>query len=175
MSTLARAQLGAYFSVHTLRPLVVSLLHTARSPESSKLVSGVDITDLIRRFRAMKPAGGSMAKVTLTRMDVVALLKLRRDIDSQLSARRQQLEKQLSRLGPGQRLRGPASSLKGRKAPIKYRDKSGNVWAGRGAQPRWLTAAIKSGAKRDDFLVDRSARKAPKKKTRKVKRRRSKR
>jgi H-NS histone C-terminal domain len=45
----------------------------------------------------------------------------------------------------------------------------------RGAQPRWLTAAIKSGAKRDDFLVDRSARKAPKKKTRKVKRRRSKR
>jgi hypothetical protein len=63
------------------------LLHTARSPESSKLVSGVDITDLIRRFRAMKPAGGSMAKVTLTRMDVVALLKLRRDIDSCPSSR----------------------------------------------------------------------------------------
>jgi DNA-binding protein H-NS len=116
-----------------------------------------------------------MAKAILTRMDVNALLKLRADIDSQLTARRQQLEKQLSRLGPGQGRRGGVSSLKGRKAPIKYRDKSGNVWAGRGAQPRWLTAAIKAGAKRDDFLVDKSARKAEKKKARKVKRRRSKR
>jgi hypothetical protein len=42
-------------------------------------------------------------------------------------------------------------------------DKSGNSWAGRGAQPRWLTAAIKAGATRDDFLVDKSARKVRKK------------
>jgi DNA-binding protein H-NS len=116
-----------------------------------------------------------MAKVNLARMDVAALLKLRRDIDKQLSARRQQLEEQLSHLGPGQGRKGQVSSLKGRKVPIKYRDKAGNVWAGRGAQPGWLTAAIKAGAKRDDFLVDKSARKAAKKKTRKVKRRRSKR
>jgi DNA-binding protein H-NS len=121
-----------------------------------------------------------MAMVNLTRMDVAALLKLRGEIDRQLSTRRQQLEKQLSHLGvrqggPGQGRRGRVSSLKGRKAPIKYRDKSGNVWAGRGAQPKWLTAAIKAGAKRDDFLVDKSARKAAKKKTRKIKRRRSKR
>ncbi len=46
---------------------------------------------------------------------------------------------------------------------IKYRDKSGNAWAGRGAQPRWLTAAIKAGAKRDDFLVEKSAGKRAKK------------
>jgi DNA-binding protein H-NS len=116
-----------------------------------------------------------MPRISVSRLDIEALLKLQGDIDSQLTARRQQLEKQLSRLGPGQRRRGPVSSLKGRKAPIKYRDKSGNVWAGRGAQPKWLTAAIKAGAKRDDFLVDKSARKAPKKKSRKVKRRRSKR
>jgi DNA-binding protein H-NS len=120
-----------------------------------------------------------MAKVSLTRMDVAALLKLRGDIDNQLKARRQQLEEQLSHLGrqggPGQGRKGQVSSLKGRKVPIKYRDKSGNVWAGRGAQPGWLTAAIKAGAKRDDFLVDKSVRKAEKKKTRKIKRRRSKR
>jgi DNA-binding protein H-NS len=47
--------------------------------------------------------------------------------------------------------------MRGRKVVIKYRDKTGNTWAGRGAQPRWLTAAIKAGAKRDDFLVDKSA------------------
>jgi DNA-binding protein H-NS len=53
--------------------------------------------------------------------------------------------------------------------PIKYRDKAGNTWAGRGAQPRWLTAAIKAGAKRDDFLVDKSAAKKTRKKTRRKK------
>jgi DNA-binding protein H-NS len=116
-----------------------------------------------------------MPRIELSRLDIEALLKLRGDVDSQLRTRRQQLEKQLSSLGSGQGRRGRVSSLKGRKAPIKYRDKSGNVWAGRGAQPRWLTAAIKAGAKRDDFLVDKAARKAAKKKTRKVKRRRSKR
>jgi DNA-binding protein H-NS len=116
-----------------------------------------------------------MPRISVSGLDIEALLKLQGDIDSQLSARRQQLEKQLSRLGPGQRRTGRVSSLRGRKAPIKYRDKSGNVWAGRGAQPRWLSAAIKSGAKRDDFLVDKSALKVPKKKTRKVKRRRPKR
>jgi hypothetical protein len=69
-----------------------------------------------------------MAKVNLTRMDVAALLKLRGDIDNQLGARRQQLEEQLSHLGvrqggPGQGRKGQVSSLKGRKVPIKYRDK----------------------------------------------------
>ena len=47
--------------------------------------------------------------------------------------------------------------MKGRKVAVKYRDRSSNTWTGRGAQPRWMTAAIKAGAKRDDFLVDRRA------------------
>ena len=64
-------------------------------------------------------------------------------------------------LGKGRR-RG-TSPMRGRKVAIKYRDKAGNTWAGRGAQPRWLTAAIKAGAKRDDFLVDKSAGKTAKK------------
>jgi DNA-binding protein H-NS len=47
--------------------------------------------------------------------------------------------------------------------PSKYRDQVSKAWAGRGAQPRWLTAAIKAGAKPDDFLVDKSAGKRAKK------------
>jgi H-NS histone family len=31
--------------------------------------------------------------------------------------------------------------MKGRKVPVKYRDKAGNTWAGRGAQPVWLREA----------------------------------
>jgi hypothetical protein len=71
------------------------------------------------------------------------------------------LKTQLSRLtdgdwGPSGRATGRrGSGLKGRKAPIKYQDKLGNHWSGRGAQPRWMTAAIKAGAHRDDFLIDR--------------------
>lgn len=37
---------------------------------------------------------------------------------------------------------------------VKYRDKDGNTWTGRGRQPRWLVAALKTrGVKLDDFLI----------------------
>ena len=37
---------------------------------------------------------------------------------------------------------------------VKYRDKSGNTWTGRGRMPRWLTAATKGGkAKKEDYLI----------------------
>jgi DNA-binding protein H-NS len=40
------------------------------------------------------------------------------------------------------------------KVAVKYRDKAGNTWTGRGRMPRWLTAATKGGkAKKEDFLV----------------------
>ena len=107
----------------------------------------------------------------LSLLSVEALFKLRDDVAAALSQRAEALKKELRLLGEDYaevgriaiygRKRG--SSLKGRKAPIKYRDKSGNTWAGRGAQPRWLTAAIKGGAKRDDFLVNKTARKVRKK------------
>ena len=47
--------------------------------------------------------------------------------------------------------RGKTSA--GRKVAIKYRDGSGNTWTGRGSKPRWLTAALKGGAKIEDFAV----------------------
>ena len=62
--------------------------------------------------------------------------------------------------------RGRPTSLKGRKVAVKYRDGSGNAWAGRGAQPVWLREKLKAGAKLEDFAVHKSvaARKvAPKK------------
>jgi DNA-binding protein H-NS len=37
--------------------------------------------------------------------------------------------------------------------PVKYRDDSGNIWVGRGPRPAWLSAAIKSGKKLEDFAV----------------------
>jgi DNA-binding protein H-NS len=116
-----------------------------------------------------------MAKQNLASMSIEALLKLRDDIGDALSRKADDLRSQLSRLGGGpvgKVRQGRASALKGRKAPIKYRDRSGNVWSGRGAQPRWMTAAIKTGARREDFLVDKSAKRTGqvRKKRRKAKR-----
>jgi DNA-binding protein H-NS len=100
-----------------------------------------------------------MPKVNLVKMTVDALLELRDEIGNVLSRKGRELTDQLSRLGVelGNAKRGRRSSLKGRKAPIKYRDKSGNTWAGRGAQPIWLREKVKAGAKLDDFAVHRSA------------------
>ena len=52
----------------------------------------------------------------------------------------------------------PASKLKSTdkrlKVKAKYRNKkTGDTWAGRGKQPRWMTAELKAGKKREDFLV----------------------
>ena len=102
-----------------------------------------------------------MAKVNLSEMSVEALMDLRKRVDQMLFERRAELEKQLERMGRAIAVvgGGGGSVLKGRKVPPKYRGPSGETWAGRGAKPRWLVAAIKRGKKLDDFLIDKSARK----------------
>jgi DNA-binding protein H-NS len=105
-----------------------------------------------------------MAKINLSGMTVEALMDLRKRVDETLVKRRAELEKQLAALAGGRRVvRGGGSALKGRKVPPKYRSRSGETWAGRGARPRWLVDAIKGGRKLDDFLIDKSATKARRK------------
>ena len=108
-----------------------------------------------------------MVNVNLSGMSVEALMDLRKRVDEMLRERRAEIETQLERMdraiavaGGARVVRGP---LKGRKVPPKYRGPSGETWAGRGARPRWLVAAIKGGKKLDDFLIDKSARKGRKK------------
>ena len=107
-----------------------------------------------------------MPNVNLSRMTVEGLMDLRRRVDQMLHRRRAELEKQLERIavvGSARVVGGGGSALKGRKVPPKYRSRSGETWAGRGAKPKWLVAAIKGGKKLDDFLIDKSARKGRKK------------
>jgi DNA-binding protein H-NS len=101
-----------------------------------------------------------MAKVNLTGMNAEALLSLRTQIDRRLAELRTELEKDLAAItgqAKGKAIR--TGSLKGRKVPPKYRSRSGETWAGRGAKPHWLVAAIRGGKKLDDFLIDKSAQK----------------
>jgi len=106
-----------------------------------------------------------MAAVNIKGMDVDALLALRSQIEARLADKRHELEKQLSRLGGSAGARGGrGSSLKGRKVAPKYADpKSGQTWAGRGARPKWLAAALKGGQKLEEFLISKTGKRAAKK------------
>src|SRR4051812_11294454 len=97
-------------------------------------------------------------------MDFQSLMDLRDQVDEALSAFRSTLERQLEALGGsvavlgGKVARGiRRSAMKGRKVAPKYRGPSGEFWAGRGAKPRWMVAAIKEGGKLEDFLIDKAA------------------
>jgi len=107
-----------------------------------------------------------MANVNLSPMSVEALIDLRKRVDETLVKRRADIERQLARMDrasavvSGARVaRRGASSLKGKKVPPKYRSRSGETWAGRGAKPHWLVDAIKGGKKLDDLLIDKAAQK----------------
>jgi DNA-binding protein H-NS len=111
-----------------------------------------------------------MANVNLSGTTVEALMDLRERVDETLVKRRAELQNQLERMGRaiamvgGARVvRGGGSVLKGRKVSPKYQSPLGETWAGRGARPVWLVAAIKGGKKIDDFLIDKSARKGRRK------------
>src|SRR5262245_37925526 len=100
------------------------------------------------------------AKINLSELNVEELMDLRERVEGLLSERRAELQEQLERMDRANAVvssRGGqgASALRGRKVPPKYRSRSGETWAGRGAKPRWLVAAIKGGKKLDDFLIKR--------------------
>src|SRR5215475_14016010 len=104
----------------------------------------------------------------LATMSVDALLKLRNDIGTVLSRKADDLKNELQSIGAdyGDARRtaipGRKKSLAGRKIAPKYRGPGGETWAGRGAQPLWMTGAIKKGAKREDFLIEKPAKVASK-------------
>jgi DNA-binding protein H-NS len=110
-----------------------------------------------------------MPKPNLSRMSVEALMDLREQVEETLLKRRAEIEQQLQRIGTlagGTRVvRAGRSALKGRKVAPKYRGPSGETWAGRGAKPRWLVDAIKGGRTLDDFLIDKSAGKGKKRRS----------
>jgi DNA-binding protein H-NS len=98
----------------------------------------------------------------LASMSVEALLKMRDDIGKILSDKAGQLQSQLAALGLGNGGKRGGSKMKGRKVAPKYRNPQNRseTWAGRGAMPRWMAAAIKAGKKRESFLIDKSAAKS---------------
>jgi DNA-binding protein H-NS len=132
------------------------LIHVGSSP----VFQPVRISGLSRkcgkasRVRIMK-------RYDLNSMSVDELWALRVEISSVLESRitseKSKLEKRLRQL-QSNGLSGGNSERKRRPYPRvlpKYRnpDKPTETWAGRGKQPRWVTAQLKSGKKLDDFRI----------------------
>jgi len=97
----------------------------------------------------------------LASMSIEALISLRDKVVRALNDKTNQLRKQLQQLEAGgwssssgrQTTKGERRT--GGKIPPKYRDTDNraNTWAGRGAIPRWMAEKLRSGAKREDFLI----------------------
>src|SRR5262245_50271250 len=91
----------------------------------------------------------------LASMSIEALISLRDNVGRVLKERSEELRRQLQQAEIERPARKAAPGRRGGKIPPKYRDPDNpaNVWAGRGAIPRWMAEKIKSGAKREDFLI----------------------
>jgi DNA-binding protein H-NS len=91
----------------------------------------------------------------LASMSIEALISLRDNVGRALKERGEELRRQLQQVEIERPARKAASVRRGGKIPPKYRDPENpaNVWAGRGAIPRWMAEKIQSGAKREDFLI----------------------
>jgi DNA-binding protein H-NS len=119
--------------------------------------------------------------MALKTMPIAKLQDLKSNIEAAINAkvseRRRELETELAKLAQfggrgGKAIRSGRGGARGAVAP-KYRnpENPAETWAGRGLKPRWLSAAIKSGKKLEDFAIAGPAAKAakPGKKARRVK------
>jgi DNA-binding protein H-NS len=119
------------------------------------------------RLKLMKP-GAAMKPSDFESMSIDKLWTLREKIAAtlagKLAAEKTRLEKRLRQLeqGVGSNANGRNAGHARRPYPQvfpKYRNpkEPSETWAGRGKQPRWLTAQLRSGKKLDDFRIQPSS------------------
>ena len=136
-----------------------------KSPPEERILRlrfGVFLSDAKSPIRKFNHLDGERAAMALKTMSVAKLQALKSQVEAAISAkvteRRRELESELSKLAGfiGGR-KATKFGRTGRMGPVapKYRnpEKPAETWAGRGLKPRWLTAAIKSGKKLEDFAI----------------------
>jgi DNA-binding protein H-NS len=112
--------------------------------------------------------GHAMRRTDLETMDFDELWVLHEQLTKLLSEKitteKLQLERRLAQLSRVEQIRdvdGPLANRPRRKYPKvqpKYWNPSQPTqkWSGRGKQPRWLVAALSSGRKLEEFVIDSS-------------------
>jgi DNA-binding protein H-NS len=106
-----------------------------------------------------------MKKLNLESMSLDELWQLHEELNELLSVRlnaeKRDLEKRLAQLRrENEAVNAPAAPASRQRRPYpkvhpKYRNLKApyETWSGRGKQPKWLTAALRTGRKIDDFLI----------------------
>ena len=100
----------------------------------------------------------SMKRIELDHMDADDLWSLHVELSQTLQQRIQAEKLRLE-----ERLKQLEAPVSGRRpyplVPPKYRnpDQPSETWAGRGKQPRWLVAQLRSGKRIDDFRIQKAA------------------
>jgi len=100
-----------------------------------------------------------MRSANLTSMSIDELWELHQAVVAELAlkiaAERARLETKLHKLGAADSKAGTRRRRSYPKVFPKYRNPKNRseTWAGRGKQPRWLTAEIRTGKRLSDFLI----------------------
>jgi DNA-binding protein H-NS len=108
-----------------------------------------------------------MKRTELERLNGDALWSLHLEVSQLLQQRIQaeklQLEERLKQLN----FKTPSGRRTYPPVIPKYRnpDRPSETWAGRGKQPRWLVARLQTGARVEDFSIDRNSRHIGRRKT----------
>ncbi|SDJ59984.1 MULTISPECIES: H-NS family nucleoid-associated regulatory protein [Bradyrhizobium] len=109
-------------------------------------------------------------KLDLDAMSVDEMWKLHEQIGQMLSVRltseKRELEKRLAHLrrehemnpASSEALSAPRERRKYPRVYPKYQnpEEPSETWSGRGKQPRWLTAALKTGHKIEEFIISKA-------------------
>ena len=102
--------------------------------------------------------------MNLSKLSKADLVKLQSDISKEMDKRaeldKEETRKKLTALASEagysvEDLFGSKPTRKRAPAKIKYRDPSnkGNTWSGRGRMPRWMSALVAQGKKKEDFAI----------------------
>jgi DNA-binding protein H-NS len=87
--------------------------------------------------------------------------KITATLAKKITAEKTRLEQRLRQLEPASNADGRSVGRARRRYPRvlpKYKnpERPSETWAGRGKQPRWLSAQLRSGKKLDDFRIELS-------------------
>jgi DNA-binding protein H-NS len=107
-----------------------------------------------------------MGKLDLETMDFEELWllheRLTKILSEKITAEKLELEKRLAQLNPRQQAREIEGTARGKRRRRKYPKVlpkyfnplvPAETWSGRGKQPRWLVAALRSGHKLEEFRI----------------------
>ncbi len=102
--------------------------------------------------------------MNLSKLSRTELIRLQADIskemDSRAEADKDETRKKIADMAAEagysvEDLFGSKPTRQRARAKVKFRDpkNTGNAWSGRGRMPRWLTAEVAKGKKKEDFAV----------------------